>query len=148
MTTDFDDPPGFSAAPAVTAARGWTPPPLDASRAGQQIAAYPDVKPILVDLETDEAFNAARDAAKALGWTIVEDERPGGAARPEGRIEAIAYTLALHIPVALSIRIRPGEEQTRVDMRVATRFLPNDMGTGAALIGKLDDALQAKDDEE
>jgi hypothetical protein len=146
ISTDFAEPPLFS--PDTTPARGWLPPPLDVGRAEAQIDAYPDVQPIMVDLETDEAFNAARDAAKQMRWTLLAEIRPGGAARPEGRIEALSYSLALHIPIAISIRIRPSDEQTRVDMRVATRFLPNDLGIGAALIAKMNDALEDKDDED
>jgi hypothetical protein len=148
ISTDYDDPPGFSSEPAVAGARGWIPKPLDAGRAQQQIEAYRDVKPILVDLETDEAFNAARDAAKQLGWRVIDEIRPGGATRPEGRIEALAWSLALHIPIAISIRIKPSDDQTRVDMRVATRYLPNDLGAGATLIGKLTDMLEEKDNED
>ncbi len=33
-------------------------------------------------------------------------------------------------------------------MRAATRYLPNDLGACAALIGKLSDALEEKDDFE
>jgi hypothetical protein len=148
ISTDYDDPPAFSEAPEVAAARGWVPQKLDAARAQQQIDAYPDVKPALLDLETDEAFDAARDAAKSMGWTLIDEARPGGAARPEGRIEALAYSLALHIPIAISIRVKPAGDQTRVDMRVAMRYAPNDLGAGATLIGKLTDALEDKDSED
>ena len=148
ISTDYDDPPSFSAAPAVAAARGWIPQPLDAARAQEQIDAYPDAKPVLLDLETDETYNAAREAADSMGWTVIDEARPGGAARPEGRIEALAWSLALHIPIAISIRIKPAGDQTRVDMRVAMRYAPNDLGAGATLIGKLTNSLEDKDSEE
>jgi hypothetical protein len=148
ISTDYEDPPAFSAEPALAEARGWIPKPLDASRAQAQINAYPAVKPVLLDLETDEAFNAARDAAAQMGWSVLDEVRPGGAARPEGRIEALAYSLALHIPMAVSIRIKPADDQTRVDMRVVTRYLANDLGAGARLIGKLTEALEDSDSEE
>jgi hypothetical protein len=146
ISTDSQDPPVFS--PDLVARRGWLPPPFDAGRAQAQVDAYPDVQPIMVDLETDEAFNAARDAAKQLRWIVLDEIRPGGAARPEGRIEALTWSLALHIPIAITIRVRPADDQTRVDMRVATRFLPNDLGIGATLIGKMNDELEDKDSEE
>ncbi|MBB4197723.1 ABC-type multidrug transport system fused ATPase/permease subunit [Rhodoblastus sphagnicola] len=148
ISTDYEDPPAFSADAAVAGARGWVPKPLDAGRAQEQVDAYPDAKPILLDLETDEAFNAARDAATHMGWTVLDEIRPGGAARPEGRIEALTYSLALHIPIAVSIRIKPAADQTRVDMRVVMRYAPNDLGAGASLIGKLTEALEDKDSED
>lgn len=103
---------------------------------------------MLLDLETDETYNAAREAADSMGWTVIDEARPGGAARPEGRIEALAWSLALHIPIAISIRIKPAGDQTRVDMRVAMRYAPNDLGAGATLIGKLTNSLEDKDSEE
>jgi len=148
ISTDYDDPPAFSTDPAVAGARGWVPGSLDAARGQEQVDAYPDVKPVLLDLETDEAFAAAREAALHMGWTLLDEARPGGAARPEGRIEALAYTLALHIPIAVSIRIKPANDQTRVDMRAVMRYAPNDFGAGATLIGKLTDALEDKDSED
>jgi len=148
ISTDYVEPPLFSADASVEKARGWAPKPLDPGRAQEQVSAYPDVKPVLLDLETDEAFNAARDAATGMGWSVIDEVRPGGEARPEGRIEALAYTPALHIPLAVSIRIKPADEQTRVDMRVAMRYAPTDLGAGANLIGKLTEALEDKDSEE
>ncbi|MCW2272752.1 hypothetical protein M2321_000315 [Rhodoblastus acidophilus] len=148
ISTDYVDPPVFSAEPAVEKARGWAPKPLDPGRAQEQVAAYPDVKPVLLDLETDEAFNAAREAVTALGWTVLDEVRPGGEARPEGRLEALTWSRALHIPIAVSIRIKPADEQTRVDMRVAMRYAPTDLGAGATLIGTLTEALEDRDSEE
>ena len=148
ISTDYVDPPLFSAEPAVEQARGWAPRQLDPLRAQEQVSAYPDVKPVLLDLETDEAFNAVREAAKDMGWTVLDEVRPGGEARPEGRLEALAWSPALHIPIAVSIRIKPADDQTRVDMRVAMRYAPTDLGAGATLIGKLTEALEDKDSEE
>jgi hypothetical protein len=146
ISTDVDDPPAFLTTTDSIAGRGgWTPDPLDPALRQQQLAAYPDVKPITLDMEMDEAFKATHDAVQQLRWKIIEQVRPGGPKRPEGHIEALAYSPALHLPVAIAIRIRPGEDETRVDMRAVTRYLPNDLGAGAKLIGKLGDALEDAD---
>jgi Protein of unknown function (DUF1499) len=146
ISTDMDDPPAFSDAPPARAGRGgWTPPPIERARRDAQAAAYPEVKPMTLDMETEEAFKAALDTAKQLRWNIVEAIQPGGPARPEGHIEALTFSPALKLPVAIVIRVRPGQDETRVDMRAVTRYLPNDLGGGAALIGKLSDALEEKD---
>jgi hypothetical protein len=146
IATDPDDPPAFSTAPEVLAARnGWTPEPLDPARRREQVAAYPDVATIPLDMEPEEAFKAARDAAAQLRWTIVEEIHPGGPKRPEGHIEALVRSTALGIPRAVSIRIRPAGDQVKVDVRIVTRYLPNDLGAGAALIGQLRDILEEND---
>ena len=144
----MDDPPAF-----LDVARGGRRPRrLDAAdrstpeRRQEQIAAYPDVKPITLDMEMDEAFKATHEAVTQLRWKILEEVRPGGPKRPEGHIEALACSTALHLPIAIAIRIRPGEDETRVDMRAVTRYLPNDLGAGAKLIGKLSDSLEEKDE--
>ncbi len=148
ISTDIDDPPAFSTSSEALAGRGWAPPPFDLSRREEQAAAFPDVKPIVLDMETEETFKATQDAIKKLRWTIVEEIRPGGSKRPEGHIEALAHSPALNLPVAIVIRIRPGTDETRVDMRTVTRYLPNDLGAGAALIGKMSDIREENDGSE
>ena len=149
ISTDLDDPPQFLATPEAVAGRGgWTPPPLEASLRQPQAAAYPDVKTISLDMETDEAFKATREAVTALRWKIVAEVQPGGAKRPEGQLDVLAHSTALNLPIAIAIRVRPGDDETSVDIRAVTRYLPNDLGAGAALIGKLDDAIEEKNDSE
>jgi hypothetical protein len=147
ISTDVEDPPAFLTSPDALAGRGgWTPGAFNSARGEEQLAAYPDVKPIVLDMEMDEAFKATREVVQQLRWKILEEVRPGGPKRPEGHIEALAHSPALNLPVAISIRIRPGQDETRVDMRAATRYLRNDLGAGAKLIGKLSDSLDEKDE--
>lgn len=147
ISTDPDDPPSFSTAREALAARdGWAPPPLDLSLRREQAAAYPDIATISLDMEPEEAFKAARDAAIQLRWKILEEIHPGGAKRPEGHIEAFVRSTALGIPRAVSIRIRPDGDEVKIDVRIVTRYLPNDLGAGATLIGQLRDILEEKDE--
>jgi len=149
ISTDLDDAPRFfDLGRGVEGARRWTPPEFDASHRQAQAESYSDVKPITVDMETQEAFKATHDAVEQLHWTIIEEVLPGDDRQPDGRIEALTHSAALNLPVAITIRVRPGNDSTTVDMRAATRFLHNDLGAGAALIGKLSDALEEKDDSE
>ena len=149
ISTDTDDPPAFSTAPDALAARGgWTPPPVAPERRREQEAGYPDVKTISLDMQPEEAFEASREAVTQLRWKILEEVHPGGTRRPEGHIEALARSTALGIPRLVSIRIRPVEGETRIDVRVVTRYLPSDLGAGAALIGQLGDIVEEKDDSE
>jgi Protein of unknown function (DUF1499) len=106
------------------------------------------VKTITLDMEPEETFKAAREAVTQLRWKILEEVHPGGPRQPEGHIEALARSTALGIPRLVNIRIRPGEGETRLDVRVVTRYLPSDFGAGAALIGKFGDIIEEKDDSE
>lgn len=149
ISTDTDDPPAFSSAPDVLAARGgWTPPPLAPEGRLEQETAAPDVKTIILDMEPEEAFKAAREAVTQLKWKILEEVHPGGPRRPDGHIEALARSKALGIPRLVSIRIRTVDEETRVDVRVVTRYLPSDLGAGAEMIGQFGDIVEEKDDAE
>ncbi len=148
ISTDLDEPPAFATSPQALAGRGgWTPRAFDMATAQAQNAAYPDVKTISLDMEEGDAFKATRNAVKKLRWTIVSEVHPGGSKNPDGHIDAVTHTLALNLPVAITIRVSPGDDETDVDVRVVTRYLPNDLGAGAALVGKLSDALGVDDDD-
>jgi len=148
ISTDADDPPAFSTAPDALAGRGdWTPPPLAPERRREQSAAFPDVRTISLDMEPEEAFKATREAVAQLRWQVLEEVHPGGPRRPDGHIEALVRSTALGIPRVVSIRVRPAEDEVRVDVRIVTRYLPSDLGSGAALIGQLSDILEEKDEE-
>ena len=146
ISTDADDPPSFVNTPDVVAARsGWAPAPFDSARRQTLLTAYPDLNSIELDLGMDEAFRTVHEAVLGLNWKIIDESQAGGPDRPDGHIEALTFSPALHLPVAIAIRLRPGEDETVVDMRAETRYLPNDLGAGAKLIGKLNDALSDED---
>jgi hypothetical protein len=149
ISTDADEPPAFVNTPAVVAARdGWAPAPFDERNKQALLTDYPDLDSIELDLGMEEAFGAVHDAVLGLDWKILDESRPGGPNRPDGHIEALAFSPALHLPVAIAIRLRAGEDETIVDMRTQTRYLPNDLGAGAKLIGKLNDALTDDDNSD
>jgi hypothetical protein len=74
ISTDIADPPSFSLSRTALAARGDTTPPPSVSITARkpQIKAYPQIQPLLLDLDAEEAFDAALEAIAANGWTIVE----------------------------------------------------------------------------
>ena len=77
--TDLDDPPDFSRSSAALKARGDSSPPTPpAATRAAQAAAYPDVQPIVVDLDVDEAMSAVMKTAATRGWRLV-DKRPPNA---------------------------------------------------------------------
>lgn len=145
LTTDLSNPPVFSASRAAFAARGAPPPIPSVAERLAQAKAYPKILPMLLDLEVPEAFAALRRAAQAAGWTIVEATAPGGRMRI-GHIEAIARSPILGLPSYVTIRVRPVTEQTRVDVRSASRFAPVDFGVNARNIKAFEAALERQVD--
>lgn len=141
VTTDLADPPAFSRSQVALAARGGRvpPEPSPAIRERQRIS-YPDLGPIILDLDPAEAFIVARDALVAQGLRIVEAVPPGGRTG-NGRIEAVDQTFLLRFTDDVTIRIRPRADGARVDIRSASRVGSSDLGTNADRIRRLTQAI-------
>ncbi len=83
ISTDTDDPPAYSLSRKALAARhGWVPPSIPEASRQAQAAAYPDVEPIYLDLDGDEAYQTVLSAAAARHWKVIEL----GAARRAARL--------------------------------------------------------------
>ncbi|MDQ6701601.1 MAG: DUF1499 domain-containing protein [Pseudomonadota bacterium] len=143
ISTDIADPPNFSLSRAALAARGDTTPPSVAIAIRKaQIKAYPQIQPILLDLDAREAFDAALKAFAANDWKIVEQRPPGGRA-DLGHIDAIATSFILGFPSDITLRLRPLAGQTRIDIRSVSRFWPYDFGANPRNIASFEAALVA-----
>lgn len=144
ITTDLADPPAFSRSSRALAARGGhAPAEIPAERRVPQVEAYPNVQPILVDLEPDEAFKLVLRAATALGWRIVDQTPPGGR-RGDGRIDAVDRSLVMRFPDDITIRIRPLAAQTRIDVRSVSRYGRHDFGVNARRIERFAEEMQTQ----
>jgi uncharacterized protein (DUF1499 family) len=143
ISTDLADPPSFSLSREALAAReGTTPPSIAIARRKVQLRAYPQVQPILLDLDAAEAFEAALKAVTASGWKIVEQSPPGGRSGL-GHIDAIATSLILGFPSDVTLRLRPLAGQTRIDIRSVSRFRSYDFGSNPRNIANFEAALTA-----
>jgi uncharacterized protein (DUF1499 family) len=143
ISTDIADPPNFSLSHEALAARGdSTPPSVAIAKRKAQIKAYPQIQPILLDLDGREAFDAALKALAANGWRIVEKRPPGGRAGL-GHIDAIATSFILGFPSDITLRLRPLAGQTRIDFRSVSRFGPYDFGAGPRNVANFEAALEA-----
>jgi uncharacterized protein (DUF1499 family) len=130
ISTDTDDPPQFV---AVLPLRGTTSNSVvygGDSIARQQHAAYPDIKPLDLNVPSAQAFDHALAAAQAMGWAIVAADSSAG------RIEATATTKWFGFKDDVVIRVRANEGGTgsRVDVRSVSRVGRSDIGTNAARI--------------
>ena len=128
VTTDTADPPAFV---DVLPLRKAAPNPADyqkdggAKIAALQKAAFPDIKPLEMDIPPDQAFDKALSVAKNMGWDI------DAQVKPEGRIEATATTFWMGFKDDVVIRIRPTPTGSRVDIRSESRIGLSDIGVNA-----------------
>jgi Protein of unknown function (DUF1499) len=142
ISTDIADPPSFSISRAALAARdGTTARSMPLAARKPQTKAYPEIQPILLDLDAQESFDAVLKAVAANGWRIVEKRAPGGR-MGLGHVDAIALSFLLHFPSDITVRLRPLAGQTRIDIRSVARFGPFDFGAGARNIAKFETALE------
>src|SRR5258705_7051801 len=77
---------------------------------------------------------------------LANDKGVGGGDRPpqprrEGHIEAIAQTLIMGFREDVAIRVRPDGEDSRVDIRSASRYFDSDLGSNAARVSRLIDDI-------
>jgi uncharacterized protein (DUF1499 family) len=143
VTTDFASPPAFMiSAKARTARAGRTPPAWDSAAEALQKDAYPEVKPILVDLEPAEAYQLALRVTKDLGWKIVDSNPPNLRVDGVAQIEAIARSPAFGFADDIAIRVRPLASQTRIDLRSVSRVGKHDFGANARHVDRFAAAVQ------
>ena len=143
ITTDPTDPPEFV---AIRPLRAAAPNPVDYAgeeTALQQRQAYPELRPVALDLAPDAAYEAALDAAEAMDWELVAQD-PGA-----GRIEATATTAWFGFKDDVVIRVRAADGGSRIDVRSKSRIGQSDLGTNAgrirSFIGELKDRLASTD---
>jgi len=142
ITTDLESPPGYTADPKITAARGgFWPPAVGRSQRDAQIKAYPQVQPVNVDVDVVEAFSNCQSAVKTLHWQELEAVPPVPG-KSDGRIEVKTRSLLMGIPYNLVIRIRATGDTSRIDLRSTSRLGAHDFGANAELITRFVTALQ------
>jgi uncharacterized protein (DUF1499 family) len=144
ITTDLINPPQFStSAPSRLMRQGlvYTDPSLSAR--DEQRRAYPDVQPIVIDAEGEEAFTLVQKTILALGWQIIE-QSPPNKQHPVGRIDAIKRGMVMGFPDDITVRLTPHQGQTRIDLRAASRFGKHDFGSNARAIMSFAQELQTQ----
>jgi uncharacterized protein (DUF1499 family) len=136
VSTDLETPPTFLLSAKARVARGnRTPPESSPETREAQRRAYPEIQPIMVDLETNDAYRLALDVAKGSHWRIVDAIAPS-VRESVGHIDAIAASLVMGFPSDIAIRIKPSATQTRIDIRSVSRLGRHDFGANAGRIVK------------
>jgi uncharacterized protein (DUF1499 family) len=131
ITTDFVNPPDltFSRMMRDTSGgklNGWAYE--GDSVAAQQRKAYPDIRPVMLAMNPDEAYRAAIRTARDMGWDVVVNDP---AAR---RLEAVDETKWFGFKDDVSIRVTPASGIARVDIRSVSRVGRSDVGKNAERI--------------
>ena len=141
ITTDPIDPPRFEALAPLRNGDGTnTAVYAGLYAAEQQQKAYPDIEPVQLEIPTDRAYAIALRLVNRRKWFVV-DERPPQPPRKIGRIEAIARTPIMGFREDVSIRVQPDGEDSRIDIRSASRYFDSAIGSNAARVNKRIDDL-------
>jgi hypothetical protein len=148
ITTDPVDPPRFDALARLRTGDGTNPAVYAGLYAAeQQRIAYPDIETVELDVPVQRAYELTLRLVGKRKWLVI-DERPPQPPRRIGRIEAVARTPIMGFREDVSIRVTPDGEDSRVDIRSASRYFDNDFGSNAARVRKLiDDINNAADTE-
>jgi uncharacterized protein (DUF1499 family) len=136
VATDPDDPPRFD---IIARLRPRDANPIaypGRAVAEKQHAAYPEVEPLIVTSNPQQAYDTALAVMTKRKWFVV-DARAPQAGRREGRIEAVARTPIMGFREDVVVRVRADGEGARVDVRSASRYGPHDLGGNAARITRL-----------
>lgn len=143
VSTDLAEPPSFGRSRAAVEGRqGMIPPEYAPTGAEEQRAGYPDLQPTILDQSPEETMLLALRAATNMGWRVL-DSTPPAARTGLGRIEAIARTPVFGFIDDVTIRIRPGVNETRVDVRSRSRVGFHDFGQNAQRIRSFQKELEA-----
>lgn len=146
ITTDPIDPPRFDALSRLRTGDGTnTAVYAGLYSAEQQRQFYPDIEPIEIEIPVDRAYAIARQLVIKRKWTVI-DEREPQPPRRVGRIEAVARTPIMGFREDISIRVVPDGDDSRVDIRSASRYFESDLGSNAARVTKFIDDLNTAAD--
>jgi hypothetical protein len=141
ITTDSIDPPKFETLTQLRGADGANPAVYAGLySAEQQRAAYPKIETVQVDVPVQRAYELTLHLVNRQKWRVV-DARPPQPPRREGHIEAVARTLIMGLPEDIAIRVLPDGDGAQIDIRSASRYFQSDLGSNAARIAKLSEAI-------
>jgi len=146
ITTDPIDPPRFEALARLRTGEGTNPAVYAGLySAEQQRHFYPDVEPVELEISVDRAYAIALQLVNKRKWIVI-DERAPQPPRRIGRIEAVARTPIMGFREDISMRFVADGDDSRVDIRSASRNFDSDLGSNAARIKKFIDDLNTAAD--
>src|SRR4051795_1545008 len=146
ITTDPIDPPRFEALARLRAGDGAnTAVYAGLYSAELQRATWPDIEPVDLDVPVQRAYEVTLQLVNKRKWLVI-DERAPQPPRRIGRIEAGARSPIMGFREDIAIRVVPDGEDSRVDIRSASRYFESDLGSNAARVKKFIDDLNTAAD--
>ncbi len=143
VSTDLKSPPTFLLSAKAREARlGQTPAQSGEETRTAQRAAYPDIAPVMVELDSTGAYQLALSVAGDLGWRVVDSEPPNLSGDGAALIEATDRSLFFGFVDDIAIRIRPGATRTIIDVRSVSRVGRHDFGANAERVRKFAAAVK------
>lgn len=130
ITTDTKNPPAFS---AIVRLRADAPNPPEYSgeeSAEAQQEAYPNIQPLQIDADIQDAMDAAVMLVASRDWKLVAINRK------EGRIEATETLPWFGFKDDVVLRFTETGSGTRIDMRSKSRVGGSDVGVNARRINQ------------
>jgi uncharacterized protein (DUF1499 family) len=127
ISTDTENPPAFE---AIGPLRADAPNTLEYSQevARQQRSAYPEIRPLILEMPAPQVFERALQAARDEGWEVID------ANADDGRIEATDTTTFFGFKDDVVVRLTALGGRTVVDVRSVSRLGRGDAGTNARRI--------------
>jgi uncharacterized protein (DUF1499 family) len=146
ITTDPIDPPRFDVLARLRPRDTVAYAGLYAAEL--QRKAYPDIEPLSISAAPKAAYDTTMTVIARRKWRVVVD-RPPQPGRRDGLIEAVARTPIMGFREDVSIRIRPDDDGSKIDVRSASRYVRHDFGGNASRIRSLLEDIEARtgDDE-
>jgi uncharacterized protein (DUF1499 family) len=135
ITTDTENPPPFAQL-APDSSGSMNAIGYAGADGPDQRELYPDIRPLVIDLNPQRAFQRALDVAQGQGWEIVSSSPA------DGRIEAADRSFWFGFTDDIVVRLTPLSGRTVVDLRVRSRDGPGDQRTNARRIREYLDAIQ------
>lgn len=136
ITTDFDNPPAIVAGakqPRKNPAEyvgAQEAPRSSLTIAEAQRKAFPDIKPMVLDISVEEAAKLAQSVIAEMNMNVLQVERRGEATV----IEATFTSFWFGFIDDFIVRLTPEGQRTRIDVRSKSRVGLSDLGANAERI--------------
>jgi len=143
ISTDVQNPPPFKAIAGLRPKDANPTAYPGQSNAAQQVEAYPDIRPLAVQRSAVETFEVIGDTIRRMRWSVVSEDPPPAPGQP-GYIEAIDRTLVFGFRDDIVIRVQGDYNDSRVDVRSASRYGAHDFGRNATRVREFYKELRAR----
>ena len=134
ISTDLDEPPPFRIAPGLRTPQMNALGPITAEDAALQMQHYPHVVGRRLDAPVERVLAALAPVVAARGWRLRGPMPTSARGDPEILIEMETPSFLMRFPADAVLRLTDEDETTFVDIRMAARFGPHDLGANARRI--------------